>query len=542
MKWDAPRRGGKTRREKARALCRSDFYFFVSKVLWPFNFGSIRLTQWHKERIREIEDSIMNGARRTLDLWFRGGFKSTFVSRYSTMWRFLRDPNITILIRHGDATKAEGILGAIVQHLLYNPVFRDVFPEFCPEQGKGRFGRADQFTLPNAKSYTAEPTVRARGIEANLTGDHYCHVHDDDVENEVNVTTPDTRFKLIRKWEDTPSILSKPPIYAGTHSMVGTPWHAAGLWLGHVVPKFGPDSTAPSDKKIVYRRYPACDSKFTPFAPEILSRDDLTGLYYEEGPYKFSANYLLSPTDPDTAIFKEEWIEYKPFPQEHGFYDKEWPGFCTVKRCMTVDLAESTARDADFLAYLIVDIDSAGRWFIRECFKRRMDVYAFITHMQDLHRKWDFNAIYVEATATQTYFWKWAQKASHESNLSMPLIPVKLMNLGRKSKEQRILACQPRWFRRDAKIVEGCPGSQDLVHDMINYPAIGHEDLLDAMAQLEVMEGKGITPEPEGPPIGSLAYYQDISNPLPVRNLGSWWDDPKKKQHILSIRRRYGKR
>jgi predicted phage terminase large subunit-like protein len=537
MAVHAPRKGKKVKFEKERDIARSDFIFFVENYMWPFDFGTLPITQWHKKRLREIEDSIVSQTKRTLDLWFRGGFKSTFISRYSNMWEYLRDPEITILIRHGDATKAEGIVSKMQRHHRHNKAFRAIFPEFCPESGQ-KWGTMDEFRLPNAEQHTAEPTVRARGIEANLTGDHYRKVQDDDPENEINVNTADTRFKLIRKWEDTTSILTRLPIYDGRHSMVGTPWHAAGLWLGHVIPKFGPESDAPARSRIVYREYPACDSKLKPNAPEILTHDDLVELLHDQGPYKFSANYLLRPTDPDTATFKNEWIQYQPYPSErHNSTDKGWLDYCTVKRCLSIDLAESSHRDADYLAYVLVDIDDAGRWFFRRAYKRRQDVLSFIHHLFELHEKWAFDAVYVDANTTQIYFSKWVSKEAHQKGISLPLIPVKRGDLGQRTKDLRIKACQPRWHRGDCFIVEHAPGATDLVYDMINYPAIGHDDLLDAMAQLELMEGRGESREKTPIPVGSLSYWQEETRPRPEPGSMDFWQDP---DAIRRIRRRYG--
>jgi len=513
----------------------------VERVLWPAEFPGVPLTNWHRDRLKELQDSIVNNAPKTLDLWARGSFKTTFISRYSNIWRYLRDPNITILQRHGDAVKAEGIVGGCKQHHMHNPVFRHLFSDYCPEKGQ-KWGTVDEFNLPNSRNFSPEPTMRGRGIEANLTGDHYRHVSDDDIENEININTPETRLKLIRKWEDTPSLLCKPPVYNGSHAMVGTTWHAAGLWLGHIVPKFGPDSDAPAHKKVVQRFYPACDSKLNPLMPEIYSRQALEDLLYEEGPYKFSANYLLRPTDPETAIFKEEWIQFEDYPKDRQRHDKWWLTHCKMRRVISIDLAVSTDRASDMSAYIIVDMDDVGRWYIRECFAGRIEVELFIRRLQDLHREWDFDSVYIEAEACQMYFSKWLRKANVEEGISMPIIPVKLRQKGKQAKGMRILACQPRWHRKDVKIVEGAKGSTTLVHDMVNYPAIGHDDLLDAMAQLEVVEGKGTKKARREVPVGSLKHLQEMSEPGPTRRVGNWWGNQTQRRNIVTLRRQAGQR
>ena len=504
-----PNRGKKLRMEKVRGYYLTNFVAFVEQLLFPFDFGpDMVLTPWHKDRLLEVEDSIRCHAPKTLDLWFRGAYKTVFVSRYSNLWRLFRDPALTILMRHGDAGKAEKILGNLKKHLLLNPYLREVFPEFCPERGTKKWGRTDEFNLPNSTNHSPEPSMRAVGIEANITGDHYKHVSDDDIENEVNVNTKETRAKLIRKWEDTSSILCRPPVYKGTHAMVGTPWHAAGLWLGHVVPKFGPDSEAPAEEKIVYRFHPACLPDLTPLAPEVMSREMLEAEAFKQGPYKFSANMLLKPTDPGTAIFKEEWIQHYDFPHTHDKYSKRWVPDCQIRRVMTLDLAQAVGKQVDCVGYLIVDIDHMGRWFIREAYENRIDSYDLINLIFRKQETWDLDLIYVDSVANQAYFSKWAMREAEDRKIRLPMIPVKLTAAGQAAKERRIMSVATRWANGLCYIVSGCEGGKTLQESMVNYPAVGNDDLLDAMAQLDQMEAKGRGRPREPYPGGSFGWWQ----------------------------------
>lgn len=771
----------------ARKKFRNDFEALVEYVLWPFEFGNVKLCDWHRARVREIGDSIAQDAPKTLDLWFRGGFKTTFISRYGIIFRLLRNPDVTILIRHGDASKAIGVVKGIKNQFMHNNDLRDLFPEFCPERG-AQWGTQDSLDLPNSKNTSPEHSVTGVGIEANLTGGHWMHIHDDDIENSINVNTPDTRIKLIRTWEDTPSLLCKPPVYRGTHSMVGTPWHASGLWH-HVITKFGPSSDAPPKKKVVLRFWPACESDLEPLAPDVLDRAALEELLYDEGPYKFSCtpaespilmadwtfrpvskvnvgdevigfvfgdgkkrrlvktrvtakgnrvapvqrvemesgrvirctpdhkwftgrlgksesdwngksykrkayhpasvgrgllrvtdafysptekqrlewrymagmvdgegcckfsnmivsqsieknpevyarilkscgilgigytcydqaitlkgarelkarmirhgepgkkyqlirsvmerhtrmvvekdrvreitpqgdetvysiqtetgnyvvwgyaskncNYRLRPVDEENAVFRQEWIKRLPYPKEWDKTDKGWLGTCMAHRCLTIDLAESQKRDADLIGYLVVDIDSDGRWYIHEVFERRMDTLKFIKRVQELHEEWNFDKVYIDAVASQNYFSKWLKRENELVGVKMPIVPVRKSE-GQKSKYQRILSCQARWARGDCNLMDGAKNANVLIHDMTNYPAVGHDDLLDAMAQLEMMEAKGKRrSSSKSFPEGSLGYFQEKMMERDRREMrvGDWRRSPKNRVSIPIVRKKYG--
>jgi phage terminase large subunit-like protein len=535
-----PLKGQKVKLERLRNDCLGSLEILAEQILIPAEFGiGFKLCDWHRARLRELSDAVTNNVLRRLDLWFRKGFKSTFISRYTNIFRYLRNPNLTILFRHGDANKAEGIVMGCKSHHLHNMLFRTVFPEYCPERGEKYFGTRSEFNLPNSKNFSPEPTMRGVGIEANLTGDHYMHICDDDIEKRDNVTTQDTRAKLIQNWSDTPSLKTSDLVYEATHHMCGTTWHADGLYLGHIIPKFGPDSDASPTSKWIVSWYPAQHPDGRLEAPEILDEGKLAALLEDEGPYRYSSNYLLSPTNPETATFKNEWVRYEPYPKVFEHYDKWWRKDCMVRRVLTVDLAESTKTGADMLAYLIIDIDDMGRWYFREAFKARMDTLAFIRKILGLHETWEFDAIYVDAMATQKYFSKWALREAKLQEKSIPLIPVEKSS-GQQSKGLRILACGPRWARGDCYIVERMAGSQVLINDMINYPNIGHDDLLDAMAQLEMMEGRGNKKASKTPPPGTYGHMRDLLRPKQPQMVGNWWANKEKRKNIPMVRRKYG--
>lgn len=533
-------KGKRVRLDRLRDHYLSSFEALCEDILVPGDFGEhFKLTQWHRERIQELQYEIVNHIPRVLHLWFRRGFKTTFITRYSTIWRLLRNPSMTVLHRHGDAGKAEGNLLGIKGVFMYNPMFREMFPEYCPEKGERFFGTRSEFNLPNSRNYSPEPSMRAASIETNLTGDHYMHVIDDDIENQMNVNTAETRAKLIATWSDTDSIQTAPIVYRGTYTGVGTTWHAAGLYLGHIIPQFGygcephfQDAECHPDAKVLVRYYPACDVRLNPFAPEILSQADLEVFLEKEKPYRFSCNYLLRPTNPEAATFQQEWIQNQPFPKGISRTSKNWLENTSVRRALSIDLAESVSKRADAIGYVIVDIDEAGRWYFRECFENRMDTYRFIQKLLSLHETWEFDAVYVDAAANQAYFSKWALREARLKEVSIPIIPVKAKHTGNKAKDQRIMACGPRWARGDCFITEGCVGAQRLIHAMVNYPAIGQDDLLDAMAQLEVMEGRARRPVAEEPGPGTFEHIKRITRQRD-RNRG--------RLSIPILRARYGK-
>lgn len=500
--------------QNVRRLCFEDFLFLCEHVLIPFDFGpDFKLKGWHQERIREIGESVKNREPRRLDLWFRGAFKSCFVSRYSNMYRLLLRPDRSILLRHGDKEKATAVVSAAKKHFLHNPTFRKYFPDYCPkEASRDKWGRKDTFTLPNRTNPAPEPSFLGVGIDANLVGTHWDHISDDDIEHEQNVTTPELRHRLIRKWEDTPSLLVGPPLEPGTWNGVGTPWHADGLWV-HIRNRFGEDVPGvPEARRIPVRFYPACSpGKIQTLVPDILTNDDLEAKLYDEGPYKFNANYRLTPTDPSDSIFREDWLRFHPQPKDET--TKSYLDTGHVRRCITIDLAES--QKGDMVAWAIIDIDPNGVWYARQFREERIDTLLLIRQLQDKHRTWAFDRLVVDAMGNQNYFQKWLKRENEAAGVWMSVTPVK-WSPGKQTKHQRILALQARVSRGDFVIVEGAPGFNQFRHAALNYPHVAHDDLLDALALLEIVE-----------PLGRK--YEDVE--VDSDTVG-WW----REQHMKSKR------
>ena len=133
----------------------------------------------------------LQGGRRRLILDPRGSFKSTLNVVCHTVQWILNYPNVTILLVHAKQEIVENLLSTIKGHFSQNPVFRDLYPDYCPPKGKIKnWGNRTEFTVPNRTEYRkAEPTVGVISIDGAITGAHYDVIKFTDIVDEVNTRT-----------------------------------------------------------------------------------------------------------------------------------------------------------------------------------------------------------------------------------------------------------------------------------------------------------------------------------------------------------------
>lgn len=94
--------------------------------------------------------SDLPGYRDDMLLVSRGHLKTTINTvAHSIQW-IINYPEVRILLCTSTEEKARIIVGKIKQHFQFNPLFRFLFPEFCPKADKvGDWGSSTEIVVPN---------------------------------------------------------------------------------------------------------------------------------------------------------------------------------------------------------------------------------------------------------------------------------------------------------------------------------------------------------------------------------------------------------
>ena len=187
-----------------------DFRLFL--VLWNRTQGQstpaihLRMAEWLQARWQ-------SGDARLLLMAFRSCGKSTIVGLFAA-WLFYINPDLRILVLAAEGTLARRMVRNARRIIERHPLTRHLKPENA-DQWAG-----ERFTI-NRSLELRDPSMMARGIDANITGSRADIVICDDVEVPNTCDTAEKRRNLREVLGELEYIL----VPGGTLLYVGTPHH-----------------------------------------------------------------------------------------------------------------------------------------------------------------------------------------------------------------------------------------------------------------------------------------------------------------------------
>lgn len=116
----------------------------------------------------------LEGSRDNLLLVSRGHLKTTIHTVAHIIQWIINYPDIRILICTATDEKASLMVTEIKSHFQFNPRFRFMFPELCPDARKvSDWGSKTEFTVPGRNRRTKEPTVMTASVGKALASTHH---------------------------------------------------------------------------------------------------------------------------------------------------------------------------------------------------------------------------------------------------------------------------------------------------------------------------------------------------------------------------------
>jgi hypothetical protein len=257
-----------------------DFRIFI--ILWNNIQGQgtprphLRIASW-------LQGREAAGDRRLLLMAFRSCGKSTLVGLYAA-WRLYQNPDLRILVLAAEGTLARKMLRNVRRIIERHPLCRNLKPE-NPDQWSG-----DRFTVRRKKELR-DPSMMARGIDANLTGARADLILCDDVEVPKTCATADKREKLREVLAELDFILTPGGaiVYAGTpHTWFSIYAAEARTEIGELVSFLNG-----------YTRFvlPILDEKGQSAWPERYSTSEIENLRRRAGTNRFASQMMLTPVN-----------------------------------------------------------------------------------------------------------------------------------------------------------------------------------------------------------------------------------------------------
>ena len=235
----------------------------------------------HLTMARWLAERWEQGDRHLLLKAFRNSGKSTLVGLFSA-WLLLRDPNLRILILAADFALAKKMARNVRRIIERHPAARFLKPSKTDQWA------SDQFTVTRSAELR-DPSVLAKGMDANITGLRADIVICDDVEVPNTCDTPAKRMDLRQRLAEIDYVL----VPGGLQLYVGTPHSFYTIYSTNRSTK--PEEDTPFLSGFQQLELPILNEQQQSIWPERFPLDLIDQIRQRTGPSKFESQMMLRP-------------------------------------------------------------------------------------------------------------------------------------------------------------------------------------------------------------------------------------------------------
>jgi len=432
----------------------------------------------------------------------RNTYKTTIATVSFPMWALedgpnpIQSPDNSILIGSETYGLAKDILSEIKQQYTsgsYSRLIRII------DGKKSDRWAEDGIIVPWRKRSRKEGSISAAGIDGIRAGKHYDIIILDDMHSQHNSKTQYQIDSVVEFYRLALSLLSP----WGILIVIGTRWGADDAY--NVVAEdatfqinipaislqphnFG--SVKGESKRLVFAYDEIADQAtevpedqaFFNF-PHTLNPHFLADQYKRQKGFTFSSQYLLKPLGMQDQKCKPEWIQYYSVGKEIPIAGEEKfdPAFINnplesiYRRLAFVDPAFTVGGDPTGI--VIVCVDSVRNIYVIHSEEAKLNPADLIEKLFELQVQFDVDSWHVEEQSAAKVLSHYLDYVALHEERRINVEGVKTYN---RSKEKRMLdSLIP--FLRNKKIWFRADKDQKLIDQIIKFPYIKHDDLLDAL-------------------------------------------------------------
>jgi hypothetical protein len=265
-------------------------------AVWNLQHGQtmpalhVRICDW-------LEARWFAGDREIALLVFRGAGKSTLVG-FFVAWLLVADPTLRVLVVAADLALAKKMVRHVRRIVERHRLCAALRPERVDQWA------ADQLSVRRPGG-GRDPSVLAKGVEANLTGSRADVVICDDVEVPNTSDTFDKRAQLRARLAELEYVL----VPGGLQLYVGTPHCYESIYAEE--PRGELDGAKAFLDGFLRLELPLIDAAGKSLWPERFSARRIEAIRRRTGPTKFASQMLLRPVDPrDCRLDPERLVRY----------------------------------------------------------------------------------------------------------------------------------------------------------------------------------------------------------------------------------------
>lgn len=416
----------------------------------------------------------------------RGTFKSSVVTIGFTLQFLLNEPNARILIDSETFSKSKAFLREIIDHLINNESYREIFKSIhgmypYTKKSEAKLWTDSEVILPCRNVPKKEPTISCAGIDVTKNGMHYDLIIADDLHSEKNVTNKEQIQQVIDHYKLAFSLLDpgKPMI------IIGTRWDYSDLYQ-HII-----DFEA-EDFNILKKSAYNPDGSL--FFPEVLSEKELDKIRRRQGTGIFSKQYLNEPVSDENATFKREYMQRVDWAEVLG-RPMNW--YWCIDPSYSDPRGGSTY--SDYASFVLVGMDYMRNLYVRHIIRAKMTYADIIDKMFDVNQSDKFADIkqvkfILEVIGTKSLSYELANEQRRRNTwLSVMEIKSRTTN-----KEERIRALAPFYENKHVYHIKECPQIEELEYELLHFPTARYDDCSDAFSTVLEVASPPANKSPEG--------------------------------------------
>ncbi len=445
--------------EQARQFCLFDLFFLLVVVLGRHDANH----DWIYDRCRMVQlepDGY-------LDLWFRGGYKSSVITCAKTIQDILHNPEITVGIFSINKQIARGFLRQIKREFEGNEKLRALWPDVLWENPRKEAPKwtEQEGIVVKRKGNPKEATVEANGLIDSLpTSRHYDLLVYDDPIDQRNVTTEDQMRKVVEAWELS---LNLAKTTGSRFRYIGTRYHRNDLY-----------ATIIERGAAKPRIFPATDNGKPDGRPVLLTREQLDKKIREMCHYTASAQLFQNPLADSALGFDVGDLRFWPA-AEHDF----------LVKAILVDPAHSKKEHADYTAMIVVGKGHDDNLYVVDIIRDRFNLRERAVTLLDLHKQYRPYVVGYERYGLQADI----EYIKEEMDRRNYRFDIKELG-GQVSKKDRIQRLVPLVEEHRLYLPSKVPYvaldgkeydmTRVLVKEMEDWPFGQHDDLVDALSRV----------------------------------------------------------
>jgi hypothetical protein len=328
-----------------RSLVLNDLYFILQFVMeipaLDDNGRPFCNSKFVVEKCQEVENGPDGW---TLDLWARGHFKSSILTKARTIQRICKFPEKCTMIASHTRPIAKKFLRPIMLLLENNTMLKACFPDVLWSNARNespKWSEDDGIIVRRKNMARSEATVEAWGLKEGMPiSVHFDWIISDDLETKDDVTNPEVVQKVRSSFDLASDLLT----VGGSIGVVGTPYSHNGVYVPFIRDKVKADGS----NVFLFRRYPATEDGLPTGKAVFLSDEELADVRARKGEYEYMCQQMIDPTP--VGVRKLEGSKLQDI--ESKFIPRN------VYKFMVVDPAgDDKGKDSDAWAMMVIAIE-----------------------------------------------------------------------------------------------------------------------------------------------------------------------------------------